>query len=169
MSSEYSAEHWMHEALREAKKAKLMGEVPIGAVIVADDKIIARAHNEVESRQDATAHAETLVIQRASEALGQWRLPEVSLYVTLEPCSICIGALILARVRTLYYGCSDPRQGAVGSLFDLSDHPTLPHSVVVHGGVLEVDCRRLLQDFFAERRGVLESTGELFQLRVGNE
>ena len=143
---------WMRYALTEAEKAAALGEVPVGAVIVADGKIISRAHNEVEIRQDATAHAEMLAINRASETAGSWRLTDCSLVVTLEPCSMCIGACLLARIPEVYFGCYDPVQGAVGSVFDLSRLPGLPHEVNVYPGVLAEECNLLLKGFFSKKR-----------------
>jgi len=143
---------YMREALSLAKQAAVKGEVPIGAVVVHENKIIACAHNEVETERDATAHAEILAIQRASAALGSWRLDKTSLFVTLEPCSMCIGALILARVENLYFGCYDPRQGAVGSLYNLCEHPALPHKINVYPEVLASECEDLLKSFFAACR-----------------
>jgi len=145
-------EDYMQFALREAEKAKDSGEVPVGAIVVLDEKIIAKAHNETESRSDATAHAEMLAIQRASEALSNWRLNEAALYVTLEPCTMCIGAMILSRVKSLCFGCADSGQGAVGSLYDLSDISGLPHSPEVFSGVLEDESRSLLEEFFKGQR-----------------
>jgi tRNA(adenine34) deaminase len=143
---------FMHAAIVEAGKARELGEVPIGAVVVADGRIVSRAHNEVESRHDASAHAEMLAIQRASEQLGTWRLNEASLFVTLEPCTMCIGAMVLARIKEVYFGCYDPRQGAVGSLYDLSSHSDLPHNIQAYSGVLEEECRELLTSFFEKLR-----------------
>jgi tRNA(adenine34) deaminase len=143
---------WMREAVTEAEKALHKGEVPIGAVVVLDNKIIARSHNLVETKHDATCHAERLAISQASKAISNWRLNNASLFVTLEPCTMCIGAMILARVKALYFGCLDPRQGAAGSLFDLSDYPAMPHTVEVYGGILEEECRKLLEKFFKNIR-----------------
>ena len=147
-----NAEHYMREALKEAAKAKELGEVPVGAVIVVDDRTIARAHNETERCSDATAHAELLAIRRASEVLSNWRLSGASLFVTLEPCTMCIGAMVLSRIEKLYYGCTDPRQGAVGSLFDLSRFPMFPHEVEVFPGLLAQEAENLLKEFFKDRR-----------------
>jgi tRNA(adenine34) deaminase len=149
-----TSEKWMREALEEARLASSLGEVPVGAVVVCDDEIVARAHNEVELRQDATAHAEMLALQRASAALGTWRLENVSLFVTLEPCTMCTGALVLARVRSLYFGCYDPKQGAVGSLYDLSRHLELAHQMEVFPGLLAQEAQDLLKSFFVGIRKV---------------
>ncbi len=141
-------EEYMQEALIEAQKAAEMGEVPIGAVIVLEGKIIARAHNEMESRKDATAHAEILAIQRASEVVGNWRLTGASLIVTLEPCPMCSGAIRLSRISELIYGCADPVQGAVGSKWRLFD----PSDLQVTAGILSDVSRATLQSFFRARR-----------------
>lgn len=143
---------YMQEALLEARKAAYMAEVPIGAVVVYRNKIVARAHNEVETRKDATAHAEILAIQRASEVIGDWRLKEAALYVTLEPCVMCIGALINSRVAELYFGAYDERQGAVGSVFDLSADSQLPHAIRVYPEVCADQSREMLQSFFKKLR-----------------
>lgn len=145
-------EHFMREALQEAQSAASQGEVPVGAVVVVNGTIISRAHNEVERRQDATLHAELLALRRASEATGSWRLTGASLYVTLEPCTMCTGALILARIDALYFGAWDPRQGATGSLYDLSHHTALPHSFPVFPELLRTESEELLKGFFAQCR-----------------
>lgn len=143
---------FMQEALAEARLAEEQGEVPIGAVIVCGGKIIARAHNEVEQAHDATLHAELLALRRASEVLGSWRLSEASLYVTLEPCTMCVGALVLARIQSVYFGAWDPRQGATGSLYDLSNHSGLPHNFPVFPELLRPESEDLLKGFFARCR-----------------
>jgi len=142
----------MKIALEEGRKGAELGEVPVGAVVLFAGAVIAQAHNEVEGRQDASAHAEVLALQRASKKLGSWRLNEASLYVTLEPCPMCIGALLLARVKELYFACADPRLGAVGSLFDLSSHPSLPHKIKVTSRICEEESSSLLQEFFKNCR-----------------
>ena len=143
---------WMQEALKDAALAGAAGEVPVGAVAVRKGEIVGRGHNQVESTKDPTAHAEILAIRDASKLLGSWRLHDVDLYVTLEPCPMCIGACILARIHSLYFGCYDPRQGAVGSRFDLSDYPGLSHSIDVYPEVMAEESRTLLEDFFSELR-----------------
>ena len=143
---------FMREALREAEAARDEGEVPIGAVVVFGGRIISRAHNTVEKQTDATMHAEISAIRGASDQLKNWRLEETSLYVTLEPCSMCIGALVLSRVKNLYFGAWDPRQGAVGSLFDLSAHPGLPHKVNVFPEICAAESEQMLKQFFESRR-----------------
>jgi len=142
----------MEEALAEAKAAAASGEVPVGAVVVVGDQIVSRAHNEVEKLQDASAHAELLALQRASATLGEWRLSECSIFVTMEPCPMCIGAILLSRLKELYFGCYDPVMGAVGSVFDLSSHPGLPRAVKVFHGLLEKESESLVKQFFSERR-----------------
>lgn len=143
---------WMREAIVEAEKAAAAGEVPVGAVLVLDGAIVARAHNRMETGQDCTLHAELQVIREASQRLGRWRLSGASLYVTLEPCPMCIGAIILARIQELYFGAWDPRMGAVGSRFDLSNYPEFPHKVQVYPEVFKEECEGLLKSFFRDVR-----------------
>jgi tRNA(adenine34) deaminase len=145
-------EYCMREALSEARAAAVEGEVPVGAVVVRDGQIIARAHNLMEQRHDATAHAEVLAVRSASEFLGSWKLDESSLYVTLEPCPMCVGALVLSRVKRVVFGAFDPRQGACGSIFDISAHPGLSHAIEVFSGVCAEECAQVLQDFFKSVR-----------------
>ncbi|MBI5484784.1 MAG: tRNA adenosine(34) deaminase TadA [Deltaproteobacteria bacterium] len=145
-------QYWMKRAIAEAGKAEAKDEVPIGCVIVRGGKIIARGHNLRESSQDPTAHAELIAIKKAARKLGSWRLLDTTLYVTLEPCSMCMGAIILARIPTVVFGCHDPNGGAAGSLYDLSNDSRLNHSVELFPQILENDCSRLLSDFFAELR-----------------
>jgi tRNA(adenine34) deaminase len=147
-----SEREWMRRALEEARRGAERGEVPIGAVVVRAGKLVATAHNEVELRRDATAHAEVLALQRAAAALGEWRLSECSLYVTLEPCPMCIGAMLLARVQRVYFGAYDPRLGGVGSVFNLANHPALPHQIEVFPEVEGEEALKLLQEFFKARR-----------------
>jgi tRNA(adenine34) deaminase len=128
--------------------------VPIGALVVRDDgKVIAAAHNERELRQDPTAHAEVLALREAAQALGSWRVLEAALYVTLEPCAMCAGAIVLARVSRIVYGASDPKAGAAGSVLDVLGEPRLNHRPEVAGGLLGEECGDLLSEFFASRRG----------------
>ncbi len=138
----------MLEALKEAKKAFAKEEVPIGAVIVKGDQIIARAHNLKEELQDATAHAEVLVIKRAAKKLGNWRLTGCSLYVTIEPCPMCAGALVQSRVDNLIYGATDPKGGAAGTLFNLVDSDKLNHKLNVQSNVLADECSKIMKNFF---------------------
>ncbi len=145
-------ERFMREALREAKKAYLAEEVPIGAVIVFDGHIIARGHNQVELLNDATAHAEMLSITAAENAMGNWRLSGCTLYCTLEPCPMCAGALLLSRVDTLVWGAPDLRHGANGSWVNLFDKPHPTHTISIRQGVLREWCERPLKQFFQKRR-----------------
>ena len=139
---------FMKEALKEAKKAYDKLEVPVGAVIVKDGKIIARAHNQKETKFDTTKHAEILAIQKASKKLNSWRLIDCEMYVTLEPCSMCAGALINSRVKKVYIGAKDEKTGAVGSVLNLLEDYKFNHIVEVEKGILQEDCENLLKDFF---------------------
>ena len=143
---------FMRMALEEAARAPAVGEVPIAAVIVHDGRVLAQAHNFRELWQDPTAHAEVIAIRAAATALGTWRLTGTTLYVTVEPCTMCIGAIILARVSRVVFGAWDPKGGACGSLFNLPSEPKLNHRVLVTGGVLEQESQALLQKFFKELR-----------------
>ena len=142
----------MRSALEEAAKATAIGEIPIGAVIVRDGEILAKSHNYREVWQDPTAHAEIVAIRAASSALSSWRLTETTLYVTVEPCAMCIGAIILARVPRLVFGTRDPKAGACGSVFNFSAESRLNHQVLITEGVLEEECQALLQQFFRQLR-----------------
>ncbi|HEY1285311.1 MAG TPA: tRNA adenosine(34) deaminase TadA [Solirubrobacterales bacterium] len=142
----------MGMALERAREAERHGDVPIGAVIAREDEILAAAGNERELRGDPTAHAEILAIRAASEALGGWRLPETTLYVTLEPCAMCAGAVVLARIPAVVFGAADPKAGAAGSVLEVLGEPVLNHRPAVRGGVLGEDCAALLRDFFDSRR-----------------
>ena len=143
---------YMREALSEASLAAASGEMPVGCVIVREGEIIARAHNECEALRDATAHAELLAVRRASAACGDWRLNRCTLYVTLEPCPMCAGAIMQARVGRLVYGTADPGQGCAGSLYRIPEDPAFPHFCPSDGGVLAEECEALLKEFFARRR-----------------
>ena len=143
----------MHAALTEARDAASAGEVPVGAVVVRGGEIIARAANRTVRDQDATAHAELLAIRAASAVLGRWRLEDCTLYVTLEPCAMCAGAIVLARLSGVVFGAWDAKAGMSGSVGDLLRHPRLNHRPEVMGGILESECGALLRTFFAERRG----------------
>ncbi len=145
-------EKFMKEALKEARKAYIKEEVPIGAVIVKDNKIIARAHNLRETKQEATAHAEILVIEKACRKLGAWRLKNCDLYVTLEPCTMCAGAIINARIKNLYIGAMDEKGGAVGSKINILKDIKLNHEVEVETDILKEECSKILKDFFKELR-----------------
>jgi tRNA(adenine34) deaminase len=143
---------FMRMALAEAEKAAACGETPVGAVLVIAGEIIAVAHNMRETWQDPTAHAETLALREAAARLGRWRLPDATLYVTLEPCLMCAGALVLARVNRLVYGCRDPKAGALGSVYDVVRDGRLNHVYRITPGVLEAECRQMLSGFFEKLR-----------------
>lgn len=145
-------QRFMQAALDEAHAAQALGEVPIGAVIVRDGKIIGRGCNRREGDEDPTAHAEMLAIRQAAGATGHWRLLDTTLYVTLEPCVMCMGAIILARIPRLVFACRDPRVGAAGSIYDFSQDPRFNHRVAVTEGVLGEECSALLSGFFRELR-----------------
>ncbi|WP_108722134.1 tRNA adenosine(34) deaminase TadA [Gorillibacterium timonense] len=151
---ETNASHtfWMEEALREADKARAIGEVPIGAVIVCDGEIIGRGHNLRETSADPTAHAEMIAIREASEALGAWRLLNCTLYVTLEPCPMCAGAIVQARVPTVVYGTPDPKAGCAGTLMNLLQESRFNHRTEVVPSILQQECAAQLTDFFRELR-----------------
>src|SRR3954449_5420218 len=142
----------MRLALEEAERAATHGDVPIGAVVARDGEVLAAAGNERELRSDPTAHAEVLALRAAAERLAGWRLPDTTLYVTLEPCAMCAGAIVLARVPRVVYGAPDPKAGAAGSVLDVLAEPALNHRPEVSGGVLEAECASLLTGFFAARR-----------------
>ena len=142
----------MDAALEQARLALAAGEVPIGAVLVIDDEIVARAFNQPISSCDPTAHAEVLVVREAARVVGNYRLTAADVYVTLEPCLMCVGAALHARVERLVFGCADPKGGAAGSLYDATDDPRLNHRITVVSGVEEAACRALLQQFFRARR-----------------
>lgn len=142
----------MLQALELAAAAEERAEVPIGALIVKDGQVIGQGYNLRESEQDPTAHAEMLAIRQAAAALRSWRLLDCTLYVTLEPCVMCMGAIILARIPRLVYGCRDPRVGAVGSIYDFSTDERFNHQVQVTEGVLQQECSRQLSDFFRRLR-----------------
>ena len=145
-------EKYMKEALKQAKKAYEKDEIPVGAIIVKNHKIIARAYNEKEYKLDTTKHAEILAIQKASKKLKTWRLTDCDMYVTLEPCPMCAGAIIQSRIKNLYYGASDEKTGAVGSVLNLMENFKFNHIVNVEKGILKNDCENLLKDFFRELR-----------------
>ena len=143
---------WMHVALREAQMAFEQGEVPIGAVIVHNGQVIASAHNEREQKNDPTAHAEVLVIQRAAKVLESWRLTNSTMYVTLEPCPMCAGAIMQSRIKQLVYGAMDLKGGAAGSVMNVLDYTLWNHRVDVVAGVLEDECSDILKSFFKRLR-----------------
>jgi tRNA(adenine34) deaminase len=140
-------------AIERAREAEAHGDVPIGAVVAREGEPLASAGNERELRGDPTAHAEILAIRAAAEALGGWRLPGTTLYITLEPCAMCAGAIVLARIPEVVFGARDPKAGAAGSVFDILAEPALNHRPAVRGGVMERECAALLAEFFAARRG----------------
>ncbi len=148
----------MGKALEEARTAYVVGEIPIGAVIIYEKKAIARAYNLRESLPCATAHAELLAIEKACRALGRWRLTGCTLYVTVEPCPMCAGAIINSRLDRVVYGCDDPKAGAARSLFHLLDNPALNHQVEITAGVREDECAQLMKDFFRARRQKAKET-----------
>jgi tRNA(adenine34) deaminase len=147
-----SDHYFMGEALRQATRAYEAGEVPVGAVIVREGRIIARAFNQVEILKDATAHAEMLALTQAEEAVGDWRLTDCTLYVTKEPCPMCAGAMVHTRLARVVFGAGDPKGGAAGSALNLLQFPTLNHQCEITSGVRESECRALLQTFFTAQR-----------------
>ena len=144
----------MRLALQEAEAARDEGEVPIGAVVVRDERVIASAHNQREQLRDPTAHAEMIAITQAAEAVGDWRLTDCSLYVTLEPCPMCAGAIVLARLPLVIYGTDDPKGGAVRTLYNMLDDPRLNHRAEVVSGVMQAECAQVLTDFFRQQRAL---------------
>lgn len=147
-----SDHYFMGEALRQAVRAYEAEEVPIGAVVVREGRVIARAFNQVELLKDATAHAEMLAMTQAESVLGDWRLTDCTLYVTKEPCPMCAGAVVHVRLARVVFGAADAKAGAAGSVMNLLQFPTLNHRCQITGGVREEECRTLLQNFFAEQR-----------------
>jgi len=143
---------WMKLALEEAKRARAQGEVPVGAVIVRRGAVIGRGHNQVEGLKDPTAHAEILAIGAAATTLGSWRLDDATMYVTLEPCTMCAGAIVLARLKRLVYGAADPKAGACGTLMNVPRDERLNHLVEVDAGFMSEECSFLLRSFFEELR-----------------
>jgi tRNA(adenine34) deaminase len=146
-------ERWMEEALRLAKLAEVAGEVPVGAVVVSDGRIVGRGWNRVISNNDPCAHAEIEALRDAARKLANYRLSGCELYVTLEPCAMCAGAIIHSRIERLVFGARDPKAGAVGSIMQVINHPRLNHRVEVREGVLAGRCMEILQAFFRDRRG----------------
>ena len=147
-----SHDHFIRQALKEAERAFEAGEVPVGAVVVQEGKVIGRGHNQRESLNDPTAHAEVLAITSAANHLGDWRLEGCTLYVTKEPCPMCAGAIVNSRLKGLVFGAWDEQAGCCGSLYQLCRDPRFNHQVEVAGGILEEECRSLLQEFFRTRR-----------------
>ena len=155
--------HYMEFALEEAARAGEKWEIPVGAVVVCRGRVIARAHNRREELQSPTAHAEITALESASSALGSWRLNDCTLYVTLEPCIMCVGAILQARISRLVFGCADPKGGAVESLYRLCEDPRLNHHPAVTRGVLEGECGQILTEFF----GRLRANGKATKLVIG--
>jgi tRNA(adenine34) deaminase len=143
---------FMQLALEQAQLAKASGEVPVGAVLVANDQVIATGHNQPITQNDPSGHAEMLALRSAGKSLGNYRLPNTTLYVTLEPCMMCSGAIMHARVSRVVYGAPDPKTGCVHSVLNLFDNQQLNHHTIVEGGILENQCAQVLKDFFKERR-----------------
>lgn len=152
MEAQTLDEHFMRLALEEAERAGARGDVPVGAALVQAGRLLAARGNERELRRDPTAHAEMLVIREAAAILGGWRLPNATLYVTLEPCPMCAGAIVLARIDRVVFGAPDPKAGAAGTVMNVVRNPTLNHQAEVTGGVLAAECAAVLQRFFAGRR-----------------
>lgn len=155
---------FMQMAIRQAQIAQENGDVPIGCVIVHQNQVIAKGYNQREMLNDPTAHAEMIALTQAAESVGSWRLNGCSVYVTLEPCPMCAGALVLARVDRLIFGCFDPKAGACGSLYNIVDDKRLNHRIPTVSGVLEQNCSQLLSDFFAQRR--LEKSAQKNRLQT---
>jgi len=143
---------WMKLALAEAEEAQRKDEVPVGAVIVLDGRVIGRGHNQVETLRDPTAHAEIIAIGAAGSFIGSWRLEDATMYVTLEPCAMCAGAIVLARLEKLVFGARDPKAGACGSVMNVIDNDSLNHRVAVISGVLEEETALILREFFERKR-----------------
>jgi tRNA(adenine34) deaminase len=157
---EKAKEYYMKQALKEAEKAYKKLEVPVGAIIVKDEKIIARAYNQKESKTDTTKHAEILAIQKASKKLNSWRLIDCEMYVTLEPCTMCAGAIINSRIKKVYIGAMDEKTGAVGSVLNLFEDYKFNHKPEVEKGILKEDCESLLKQFFKELRKLKSNGGK---------
>jgi len=156
-----SDHYFMGEALRQARRAYEAEEVPVGAIIVREGSIIARAYNQVELLRDATAHAEMLAITQAEEVVADRRLNDCTLYITKEPCPMCAGAIVLARLGRVVFGASDPKAGAAGGVMNLLQYPTFNHRSEITGGVREAECRSLLQSFFVEQRAKNKAESEM--------
>jgi tRNA(adenine34) deaminase len=149
---EHGHEYFMQLALREAQRSADADEVPVGAIIVKDGMVIGRAHNQTELLKDPTAHAEMIAITQAASAVGDWRLTDTVLYVTKEPCPMCAGAIVLARIPVVVFGVPDPKRGGAVSVFNILNHPQLNHRPEIIQGILEAPCLTLLQDFFKKKR-----------------
>ena len=149
MSDSY---YYLHQALKLAQKAALNNEVPVGAVVVCGGRIVGRGWNQVETKKDASRHAELIALKQAAKILGRWRLTGCTLYVTLEPCAMCAGAMVLARIDRLVYAASDPKAGACGSVFNIVEDKRLNHRIVVDRGLMGKEASQALKDFFKKRR-----------------
>lgn len=149
-----SDEYFMKEAIKEAKKAYQKNEVPVGAVVVKNNEIVARGHNIKETKKDTTKHAEIIAIQKASKKMNAWRLEDCTMYVTLEPCTMCAGAIIQARLKRLIIGTMDKKTGACGSVLNLIDDYEFNHKVELKTGIMETECRQIMKDFFKELREI---------------
>ncbi len=148
----FNDEYWMALAIEEARQAELIDEVPVGAIIVYNDKIIGRGYNQLINKNDATAHAEILAIRSAGQAIKNYRLVTSKLYVTLEPCMMCVGAMVHARIDSIIFGAYDHKTGMAGTKEDCFNKPYHNHKIKIKGGILELDCARLLKDFFRKKR-----------------
>lgn len=162
-------EKYMKEALKLAKKAYTLGEVPIGCVIVYEDKIIGRGYNRRKTDKNTLSHAEITAINKASKKMGDWRLEGCTLYVTLEPCQMCAGAIVQARIPTVYMGCMNPKAGCAGSILNILNMPEFNHQVEVHSGILEEECSRMLKNFFKELRLRLKAEKEMATETLSSE
>ena len=151
-------------ALKEAKKALLIDEVPVGCVIVYNNKVVARGYNKREKEQDATSHAEINAIRKASKKINNWRLCDMDLYVTVEPCIMCAGAIMWSRFRRVIYGAKDPKGGALGTSINIFDTPNINHHPEIVGGVLEEECSSIIKNYFKEKRAKYESSYILFEI-----
>lgn len=152
MNKEQEDQAWMYVALEEAKKAELIGEVPIGAIIVKDGEVIGKGYNLRETKHDPTAHAEMVAIREACDRIGAWRLLDCTLYVTLEPCPMCAGAIVQSRIQRVVYGTSDPKAGCAGTLMNLLQEPRFNHETELTDGVLQSECAMILTQFFRKLR-----------------
>jgi len=162
-------EDFMRLAVAEAEKAAAAGETPVGAVLVISGEVVAAAHNMRETWQDPTAHAEAIALREASARLGRWRLSDAVLYVTLEPCLMCAGALVLARINRLVYGCRDPKAGALGSVYDVVRDGSLNHVYRITPGVLEDECRAVLMEYFEKLRNKSKKSKEFLESNESKE
>ena len=153
-------DYWMKKAWNLARKAEAIGEVPIGSIIVKDDAVIGKGFNQRESRNDPSAHAEMIAIRQASRKLNAWRLVGTTLYVTLEPCPMCMGAILLARIDRVVFGCFDPKAGAAGSLYNLAEDPRFNHRVELVSGIMKQECSGILSNFFRKLRAEKKAARE---------